>query len=116
MKNTGKGLPWFASIIIGVNIVAIDAPNQFIIVAQGTFFAGRIYGTYNLIGAIVRPNTATKRIRSTVHMIPVGDQSLKMKNIANAILRIVRMRFPIRMICFLPNLAKMGIVIMLQKN
>jgi hypothetical protein len=45
-KNTGKGLPLFASIAIGVTITQRVQPIQFIIVAKGTIFAGMISGTY----------------------------------------------------------------------
>jgi hypothetical protein len=45
-KNTGKGLPLFASIAIGVNMTQRVQPIQFIIVAKGTILAGMISGTY----------------------------------------------------------------------
>lgn len=41
-KNTGKGLPLFASIAIGVRITQRVQPTQFIIVAKGTILAGMI--------------------------------------------------------------------------
>ena len=102
--------------IIGVKMVVIDAASQFIIVARGTILAGIIYGTYNLIGAIVNPNTATNKISSTVTMMPVGLQWSNIRKMARAKLMMVSIRLPFRMSCFLPNLARTGIVNMLQTN
>ena len=101
---------------MGVNIVVIDAATQFIIVANGTIFAGIISGTYSLIGGRNNPKTKKKEIMRINTIIPAGGQSGNMKSIPRSKLMIVKSTFPVRMRGFLPYFAIIIIVKMFPNS
>jgi len=103
-KNTLKGFPPFYFIAIGAKMMQIVAPSQFIIVANGTIFAGIIYGTYNQVtGPTVSPKMNKNNIKSTKTNIPEGYQSLNTNSIPIAISINAKLKLPKRVMILLPN-------------
>ena len=115
-KNNGYALLSFTYNTTPVTITLIVAAIHFIIVANGTIFAGIISGTYiHIAGPNDRPNINTYII-SRANTTDPDQESPKIENIPKRISTIPKDRFPKRMRPFLPKLMRINNVKIAERN
>lgn len=109
-KNTGQGLPSFASIAMGVNMTQRVQPIHFIIVAKGTIFAGMISGTYiHTEEPIEIPQINMQTMSKAKMKYPEPTQPENINNIPITISTFANPTLPNKLIGFLPNFYKLHI-------